>query len=200
MKTKNINKNRKSVFILIILIALLIMSLFVFIFANGTKLNDDNSLDSKPSSLETVAFNDPDIQDVSEDHAINENGELVVFTKDENGNVVSKVVSSDNNSNNADNRHGVFHSHTWVPKYGTRQVQVATRYVVDQPVIIKSVTCCNVCGAKDVVYGVHQCNNGCFSSHTERITLQQEIGHYEPVYGSEQYVEYYYCTTCGVRQ
>lgn len=200
MKTKSINKKRKSVFILIILITILIMSLFVFMFANGAKLDDNNSLDSKPSTLETVAFNNPDTQDISEEHAINENGELVVFTKDENGNVVSKVVSSDNNINNDDNSHGVSHSHAWVPKYGTRQVIVGSVYVVDQPAIIKSVTCCNVCGAKDVVYGVHQCNNGCFSSHTERITVQQEIGHNDPVYSSEQYIEYYYCSECGTKK
>lgn len=92
------------------------------------------------------------------------------------------------------------HIHSLLPYYNNRQIQVGTQYIIDQAAIYKSVTCCNVCGAKDVVYGIHQCNDGCFSSHTERIVVSPEIGHYDPIYNSEQYIEYYYCSECGVRQ
>lgn len=92
------------------------------------------------------------------------------------------------------------HIHSWIAHYNYRQIQSGTNYVIDQTAVYKSVTCCNVCGAKDVVYGVHQCNGGCFSSHIERIIISPEIGHWEPVYTQEQFIDYYYCCDCGCRQ
>ena len=106
--------------------------------------------------------------------------------------------NNENQNNSESTQHQAdAHVHSWLAHYETRQYQTGVKYVVDRPAIYKSVTCCNVCGAKDVVYGVHQCNDGCFSSHSERITIQAEIGHFEPVYQTENFIDYYYCSGCG---
>ena len=94
--------------------------------------------------------------------------------------------------------HNCEHAHCWLPHYSSKQEQVGTIYIVDQEAVYKSVTCCNVCGAQDVIYGVHQCNGGCFSSHTERILIQKEIGHYDPVFIDENFIDYYYCQICNL--
>lgn len=197
-------KKRKVVLLTIAALVFVLIVAVSLIFSpttNKSKVSETSIFDSL-SNLETVGA------------LITGNNDSHADNKDANNDNNLRLVSSYGNDNsmqnysNIDSNDGVStytnheddHVHVWSPYYNSRQVQVGTRYVVDQAAVYKSVTCCNVCGVKDVVYGVHQCNDGCFSSHTERILVQQEIGHYEPVYNSEQYIEYYYCSECGTKK
>lgn len=161
-----------------------------------------------------------ELKQLGEDIALGEevvapDGSTVVITRDANGNLVTTTVKDAEGHNTGAVVPGggevapapVGHTHTWVAHYATRQVETGTKYVVDvasQPIYTKrSVCCCNECG-QELTNGLHV-HNGilCGSGNIIKTILTgytQEQGHNEPVYTTEQYIDYYYCSECGVRQ
>lgn len=160
---------------------------------------------------------------------VKDNGETVVLTQDENGNVVETVVKdAQGNSTGAvvpqnHNDSGVTphssdpqpqpspqpapqgHTHTWVAHYATRQVPQTSQ--VNHPAIThnESHTFCCVCHAdvsSATVYNSHPCNNGMFNTTQKIVQIVDQAAWVETIttYTNEQYVDYYYCSECGARQ
>lgn len=191
-------------------IVLLVISVVVC-----TNMNKYKATDKALEYAEKGYITEEELKDISsngeivfDEEIVTPSGETVILSQDENGNIVSTTVKDaqgNTYTENANETQKTAHSHTWVNHYATKQIQTGTKYVVDQPAQYKMVghTYCKTCHQiVDGMRGIHGCDGGMYCTYesAEKELVQNEIGHMEPVYGTTEYVDFVYCSGCGIHQ